>query len=864
MPAGRLVRTATIVVTDLVDSTATFLGMTPAAAEDLRRRHDEVLGDIVAVHDGQVLKNLGDGLLLRFDAAGAGIAAGVAMQQAMTDLAAEAAMDLRMRVGISIGDVSWEPSDAFGRPVVEAARLCSAATPSGILVTRAVALCAVDAVDVGPEVELRLKGFDEPVAAHAVTWEAATDTGIPLPAGLEVAPTLIGRDAEVAELRDRWAEATAGASVAIAVGGEPGIGKSSLLADLARHAHGGGAVVLHGRCYQGSLAPHRPLVDALGPAIDLLSPLELRRAAGTQATELTRLFPDLHERLPGLPLPGRNDAATERQRLFDAVASFVTGLAARRPVLLVVDDLQWADEGTAQLVRHVIAERPPGVAVVVAHRAGEDQPEHGAAAALAEVGRQGGTRLVLAGLDLDGVVALAERGLGGGGRVADADDLLRRTGGNPFALHEVVAALAEGREELPPRVRDVLQERIGRTPARTQEALAAVAVAGREATLALVADVLDVDVDGPVGALAAVEAALAAGLLVELPGGGRFRCAHDLVRSTAYELQTATRRARRHLAVAEHLERRVPDHDPSEVARHLDVAVTADPGLSGRAARAWLAASVDARGRLAYELARVAAERGLAIIASAAAHVAGDLALEPALQQALADASFCLGDYRAASQAGTRAAQAAHHRGLVDLRAEALVGLARIENQGQPDPYLASALEDLLDEPDLAPPLRVRVLAAAARYLAWSEGRVAEARELADAAVAQAESLQDVEASRAALWAWVVANEGSSDPEARVAVGARLIALADAHHDDESRAIGHFVRAMARLELGKRLAFDDDVTDFEAVARRRGGRFEVSNAASFRRLQHGSTPISTRSRQERVRCWGTGRTTRRS
>ncbi len=119
--------TSTIVFTDLVGSTQLRAEIGEEAADQLRRQHDECLGAVVADHGGVVVKGGGDGLLCSFDSASDALSAAIGMQQAITELATDLDRRLSIRVGVSIGDVSWEEGDCFGMPVVEAARLEGAA-----------------------------------------------------------------------------------------------------------------------------------------------------------------------------------------------------------------------------------------------------------------------------------------------------------------------------------------------------------------------------------------------------------------------------------------------------------------------------------------------------------------------------------------------------------------------------------------------------------------------------------------------------------------------------------------------------------------------------------------------------------------
>src|SRR5437764_3265683 len=210
-----------------------------------------------------------------------------------------------------------------------------------------------------------------------------------LPPELTVAPPvpLIGRERELAEFERLWAvihgreqwpgggEAPRGRVAVLA--GEAGLGKTSLVAELSRRLHAEGAVILAGRCTQETLAPFQPFLEALRHYV-LNAPLEhLRVAAKEHGAELQRLLPELGRRLPGLPSPPAVAPEVERYRLFEAVAGLLSEIAASAPLLVVLDDLHWADRPTLLLLRHLARVRDPvRVPILAAYRV-EDSAQVG-------------------------------------------------------------------------------------------------------------------------------------------------------------------------------------------------------------------------------------------------------------------------------------------------------------------------------------------------------------------------------------------------------------------------------------------------------------------------------------------------------
>src|SRR5438067_7106847 len=179
---------------------------------------------------------------------------------------------------------------------------------------------------------------------------------LPLPAPLRLTPSFpfVGRSRELAALRALMPRAEAESGRAALLSGEPGSGKSRLLRELAHEVAADGAIVLHGGCDAVVAAPYRPFVEAFDHLVRNADPAELREDLGPVGGELTRMLPDLEARVGALPAPTVADADAERHRLHTAVADLLAGVARRSPVLLVLEDLHWADAPTLLLLRHLV------------------------------------------------------------------------------------------------------------------------------------------------------------------------------------------------------------------------------------------------------------------------------------------------------------------------------------------------------------------------------------------------------------------------------------------------------------------------------------------------------------------------------
>ena len=316
--------------------------------------------------------------------------------------------------------------------------------------------------------------------------------------------TLAGRADALRTARAALDAALAGDGRLVLVAGEPGIGKSAVLGELAREAGGRGALVLAAVCWDG------PAVPAYRPWIQLL---RAARAAGAELGPAA----DLIERpaVPGTPM----SAADARFRLAESVVAVLAGLAAHQPLVVVVDDLQWADEQSLRLLEFAAAHlRYARVLLLGAYRDTE----------LAMPPTDRGTVLPLSGLDPAGVAAVVAAVTGDRPDPGLVERLHRRTGGNPFFVRELarlgLAAAAPG------TVRDALERRLARLSGPCAELVSVAAVGGPRIRPVLLGRVLPAryDVDE------LVDEAVRARVLVRTADGPRF--AHDLFRETAADL----------------------------------------------------------------------------------------------------------------------------------------------------------------------------------------------------------------------------------------------------------------------------------------------------------------------------------------
>jgi DNA-binding SARP family transcriptional activator len=398
---------------------------------------------------------------------------------------------------------------------------------------------------------------------------APPEPGFAMPPGLG-APArgvFVGQTAAVEQLRRSLRRVISGRRQIVVVTGEPGIGKTRLATEFAIEAQAAGAVILYGRCDEGGLLPHQPFVEALrhyaGSCPTALLAGQLHLISG----ELRRIVPELGERVPGLGHPLAGDPDGARHRLFEAVAALLCEASQSRPLVLVLDDLHWADEASLLLLKYV-ARYPRQAKLMVLGTSREVDVDRlrPVTGMLADLAREHlFERVRLGCLDQAGVSRLVECHAGGRASPELARTVFEETGGNAFFVVEILRHLAEagwsagadsgqeatpagGRLSIPDGVRDVIGRRVMRLGPQTGRVLAAAAVVGRAFDLETLEAVSDLGRDELVDAL---DLAIEARLVEESAAAvGQYAFSHALIRDVLYGLLTNTRRGLLHHRVA--------------------------------------------------------------------------------------------------------------------------------------------------------------------------------------------------------------------------------------------------------------------------------------------------------------------------
>ncbi len=592
----------------------------------------------------------------------------------------------------------------------------------------------------------------------------------------------------------------------VMVSGEAGIGKTSLLMESVRDVlkHNADGVAAWGTCWDADRAPgYWPWVQVLRDLLPQTEPDALAAADAVERAALARLVP---ETSPAGSSPATEPDDTDRARfaLFDAVGQFLERVARDRPLVVLLDDLQWADLSSLSLLEFIVSRHPPGTLLILAaYRHDELSAE--SAKVLAGLGVRA-THVRLHGLSSTEVQEFVARSAGDRAAELWGPDLHRRTGGHPFLVRELCHAIAHepvtsGAPTVPEAAHELIAGRIARVSVETRQLLTVASVAGNDIRPDVLADVLELS---PTAVAVRLDEAIRAGIILGVEGGVRVRFAHDLYRETVYAGLATAERMALHQQVGTALERR---HDrggnvfAGEVARQFAAAAAVDG--PARAIRWAQAAAAADRGRLAFAEAAAQLARVRRSLDDAGVPVPGALLVDLLVGQA--DAESRSGDPDGARQL-LREAHAVASR-IEDPERLATVALA-LPRLGARFAMPRAEMIALLDEARRAVEGRsavheAQVSASLARELHHSVPRDrARARPLSEHALTIARGLDDpatlagcLLARHDVLWTPGTAAE-------RIELAREIVALAERSGDDERLSEGVLLTANALLEVG--------------------------------------------------------------
>lgn len=430
----------------------------------------------------------------------------------------------------------------------------------------------------------------------------------PRPRPRQNAGRFVGREAEQAELTRRWSDMHLGQGSLVIVSGPPGIGKTRLIEEAADGF--GPGFLLSGRCFDSDWAPpFAPVGEALNQVPDGVAQGVLGGLGPAARQILGTVVPAWQSEEP-TPLVSPAD---RRQLLLDSICRFLTRLADVEPVLLVLEDLQWADRGTAELLR-LLARRVATVRLLVLGSCRPPEPAGSApiTEVIGSVSREERFLSIrLPGIGLPAITELAASMTSRSPSEEAIRSLERHSGGNPFYVIELLRCGDAGTSgTVPAPIHDLVVDRLARVQPSTQTLIETAAVCEHPFRLEAAADVAGLD---GAALLTSIEAATAANFLV--PDSSQPDCyvfAHDLTRTALLTAMTPARVLRLHRRWAETLARR-PDSDPAEVAVHYQA--SADLGEAPQGAEFALAAARRAERAGAHEKAVQALDAALAMLA---------------------------------------------------------------------------------------------------------------------------------------------------------------------------------------------------------------------------------------------------------
>ncbi len=603
---------------------------------------------------------------------------------------------------------------------------------------------------------------------------------------------IIGRRRELDSLRTWLTSTLTGSGRLVLCAGEPGIGKTRLAQELAGLALAGGTAVAWGRYVEAEGAPAywawRQVLKSL--AID-----------------------------PDTVLTGDLESPQDRFRVFEDVTEALRQVAATNGLVVIVDDIHWADEASLLLLRH-IANQVSDTRLLLVTTFRDLEPSSALDRVLPDLLRAPAVeRLDLRGFDL----AEVSQQLSATTQQPsdqDARSVLDVTGGNPLFVREVARAMTDGtwRPNQPPRtVLDVVTARLGRTSADCRRLVQAAAIVGRDFPLALVAATLKQPV---AQCLPLIDEAIAYGLLDRIGEAGEFRFVHALTRDAVVESLTMADRAALHRAAAEALETQFG----ADLAEHLaDIArhwAELAPYGEAATARGWtLRAAADAVQRLAYE-------EGVRLYRAA-------LTLDPSSLSdeedrchthiGLGRAAYLAGDLSACAAAAEAAAIAARATGKPELLAEAALVL-----EAAPDPRSNAIAKQLCDDALAAlgesgdTALRARLYAQRS-HLAFYDGDQDTTETLSVTALDLAHAADDDRAHVEALHARKEACPGPTGRDERIRLASEMLSLAQRTDSSRTAMWGELWRIETLLERGLFAAAAEHLPDLQLAVERLGG-----------------------------------------
>ena len=659
-------------------------------------------------------------------------------------------------------------------------------------------------------------------------------------------PGFVGREREMHVLTAALGAAVAGHGRMVMLVGEPGIGKTRTAEELAAIARERDAQILVGRCYEGDGAPaFWPWVQIVRGYLRERDAAALRRVMGAAAADIAQIAPEVRELLSDAPTPPALEPEQGRFRLFDSMTTFLKKAGQDQPLVLILDDLHWADHSSLLLLQFVAREMHDARLLILGtYRDADFGRSHPLTQTLGDLARVAMCqRISLRGLKTVDVRHFIEATTG----VRPADTLVaavhRRTDGNPFFVTEIVRLLAAEHAgepqastasavRIPQTVREAIARRLNYLSEACNRILHTASVIGREF------DVTVLQRAGCVAPLALLDEAARARVIEEVPlTVGRYRFAHALVHEALSKDLSASERAHLHRRVGEALEELHATHlEPyyGTLAHHFQHA--ASTGDTSKAIDYAARAGERAASLLAYEAAVGHYEGALHLLERTP-----DERRRCTLLLALGDNQWKAGDSTRARDTFREAATLARVLRAPEQLAHAALGFGdtlRGFQMGVVDPALIDVLEDALHALGTADSaLRARLLARLAVALYNVPDSVSRRNALSREAVEMAERSGDAAAQLAAVYSrhWAIWGPDSLDD--RLAAAAQMVQLAEQLKDKEMAFHAHRFRFMDLLETGARADVEAAFGACAALAEELRQPYYLWYVASFQALR---------------------------